>query len=90
VDGACYGVRIAAGGVTLRPVRLVEAEQVLEGRPPDSERFAMAAEEARARVNPPGDFRGSSEYRREMAAVLLRRALAEAAAQAGWKEIPSP
>jgi len=67
----------------------MEAEQILEGQPPDPARFATAAEEARARVNPPGDFRGSPEYRREMVAVLLRRALAEAAAQAGWTEIPS-
>jgi CO/xanthine dehydrogenase FAD-binding subunit len=89
VDGACYGVRIAAGGTAPRPVRLIEAEQVLEGRPPDPERFATAAEKARARVNPPGDFRGSPEYRREMVAVLLRRALTEAAAQAGWQELPS-
>ncbi|WP_376789474.1 FAD binding domain-containing protein [Thermoflexus sp.] len=86
VDRACYGVRIAAGGVAPRPVRLIEAERMLEGHPPDPERFAMAAEEARNRVSPPGDFRGSSEYRREMVAVLLRRALTEAAARAGWPQ----
>lgn len=84
VDGGCYGVRIAVGGVAPRPVRLMEAEQILEGRPPDPERFDLAAKEARARVNPPGDFRGSSEYRREMVEVLLRRALREAAQGAGF------
>jgi carbon-monoxide dehydrogenase medium subunit len=29
-------------------------------------------------LNPPSDFKGSSEYRREMAAVLTRRTLLEA------------
>ncbi|GBD10049.1 Carbon monoxide dehydrogenase medium chain [Candidatus Thermoflexus japonica] len=84
VDGACYGVRVAVGGVASRPVRLIEVEHLLEGRPPDPERFLAAARLAREQVNPPGDFRGSPEYRREMVEVLLRRALADAARQAGF------
>lgn len=84
VDGACYGVRIAVGGVASRPVRLIEVEHILEGRPPDPERFLAAARRAREQVNPPGDFRGSPEYRREMVEVLLRRALTDAAQQAGF------
>ena len=28
-------------------------------------------------LDPPGDFRGSSEYRKEMAGILARRALAQ-------------
>jgi len=84
VDGACYGVRVAVGGVAPRPVRLMEVEQLLEGQPPDPERFLAAARQARERVAPPGDFRGSAEYRREMVAVLLPRALTDAARQAGF------
>ncbi len=85
VDGAGYGVRIAVGGVAARPIRLTAVEQALEGRPPDPERFAAAAQEAREGIAPPGDFRGSAEYRREMVGVLLRRALREAAQRAGWE-----
>lgn len=84
IDGACYGVRIAVGGVASRPIRLMGVEHILEGRPPDPERFIAAARQAREQVNPPGDFRGSSEYRREMVEVLVRRALADAARQAGF------
>ncbi|WP_376792047.1 FAD binding domain-containing protein [Thermoflexus sp.] len=84
VDGACHGVRIAVGGVAARPVRLMEVEYTLEGRPPDPERFAEAARQAQALVHPLGDFRGSADYRREMVGVLLRRALMDAAQQAGF------
>ncbi|MCS7351386.1 FAD binding domain-containing protein [Thermoflexus sp.] len=84
VDEACYGVRIAVGGVAPRPVRLREVEHTLEGQPPNPERFRAAARQAREQVNPPGDFRGSPEYRREMVEVLLQRALVDAARRAGF------
>lgn len=87
VDGACYGVCIAVGGVAPRPLRLPEAERLLEGRPPTPEAIAATARQAKATVNPPGDFRGSAEYRREMVEVLLRRALTEAAAAAGFPAV---
>lgn len=84
VDGSCYGVRIAVGGIASRPVRLIEAEHILEGQPPDPGRFLAVARRAWEQANPPSDFRGSSEYRREMVEVLVRRALADAAREAGF------
>lgn len=39
-------------------------------------------DQLKARLNPPGDFRGSTEYRRQMAAILSRRVLAAVQAEA--------
>ena len=35
------------------------------------------ADQLKSQLNPPGNFRGSSEYRRQIAAVLARRVIAE-------------
>jgi carbon-monoxide dehydrogenase medium subunit len=71
----CGDVRIALGGVADRPLRAYDAERRLAGRV-FSERLAEeAAAAASASLDPPSDFRGSGEYRREMAAVLVQRAL---------------
>jgi CO/xanthine dehydrogenase FAD-binding subunit len=35
------------------------------------------ASDIKAAINPPADFRGSAEYRRQMAAIVSRRVLAE-------------
>lgn len=58
--------RLAATGLGERPFRLPEAEANL----PDIEAAAAAAQAANQH---PGDFRGSTAYRAEMAAVLTRR-----------------
>lgn len=77
-DGLCREIYLALGGVAERPVRAQEAEAFLRGRPLTPENIQKAADRAAAPLNPPSDFRGSSEYRRAMAAVLTRRALEEA------------
>jgi probable selenate reductase FAD-binding subunit len=77
-DGLCHQARLALGGVARRPTRLLPVEKKLEGHPLSEESIAAAAAEVVAHIAPPSDFRGSSEYRREMAAVMARRALLEA------------
>jgi CO/xanthine dehydrogenase FAD-binding subunit len=77
--GVCREVRLALGGVAERPLRARDAEAFLRGRPLTPENVQEAAGRAVAPLNPPGDFRGSSEYRRAMAEVLARRALSQAA-----------
>ena len=80
--GVASNVRLALGGVAPIPVRANAAEQTLERKPLSDERIATAAEQAAAGLAPMGDFRGSAEYRLEMARVLARRALSQARARA--------
>jgi len=77
-NGLCTHARLALGGVADMPVRMVEAEALLTGRPLDETLIASVAAEAGARVQPAGDFRGTAEYRQAMARVLSERALREA------------
>ena len=74
-NGIARDVRVAVGGVGPLPSRLARAEQTLEGRPLSEALISQAAEAAAKEVNPPSDFLASSEYRREMVKVLVRRAL---------------
>ncbi len=67
--------RIALTGVWPYPVGLAQAATRLIGQPLDEERIQTVAQEVAQEVTPTGDFRGSEVYRREMAAVLTRRAL---------------
>jgi len=67
------GVRVAAGGVGARVMRLAPAEAVLAADPAAP---AAAAEATMEALDPPGDFRGSTAYRRAMVGVLLPRVLA--------------
>lgn len=78
IDGHCFDVRVAATGLHTGPARLRAAESALEGAPTSPEAVELAALAAQAEVDPPSDFRGGSDYRRHLAGVLTRRALASA------------
>jgi aerobic carbon-monoxide dehydrogenase medium subunit len=80
-DGRCTRTRIALGSVDAVPVRATEAERVLEGQPLETAAIEAAAQAASAGVQPRGDSHGSSEYRRRLADVVVRRALEAAAAR---------
>lgn len=71
-------VRIALGSVGTTPIRAREAEAVLQGQPVKAEALREAAEKAKQSVDPVSDFRGTAAYKREMAAVFVRRALEKA------------
>jgi len=73
-------VRIALGSVGVTPIRATAAEAVLRGQPVKTEAFAEAGEKAKEAVDPVSDFRGSAGYKKEMAAVFVRRALEKALA----------
>jgi carbon-monoxide dehydrogenase medium subunit len=87
-------VRIALGSVGVTPIRATEAEAVLRGQPLKAEAFAEAGEKAKGAVDPVSDFRGSAAYKKDMAAVFVRRALEKALAdirqQARAKAAPKP
>jgi len=68
-------VRIALGSVGTTPIRAREAEAALRGQRVKSEGLREAAEKVKQAVDPVSDFRGSAAYKKEMAAVFVRRAL---------------
>lgn len=69
-------------GIAGTPVRVAEAERLLDGNAPDPELFAEAAKIVSGALQPRADDHASSEYRAHVAGVLARRGLAEAAARA--------
>lgn len=78
--GGCTGARIAATGVSDRPVRLFEAEATLVGTKLDETKLASAAEQADATLaNVRSDLYAAEDYRRHLLRVLVRRALTRAA-----------
>ena len=78
-DGVISDARLAFAGVSDVPVRVAEAEDLLVGERPSAELFAEAARVATAGLDPPADLNGSSEYRKQVAATLVRRGLQAAA-----------
>ena len=78
-DGAVSDARLAFSGLADVPVRAAEAEALLVGQEPSQQLFAEAARRATADLDPPADLHGSSEYRKKVAATLVRRGLRAAA-----------
>jgi CO/xanthine dehydrogenase FAD-binding subunit len=71
--------RLAFAGLSDVPVRAAAAEDLLVGERPSAALFDEAARRATADVDPPADLHGSSDYRKKVAAVLVRRGLRAAA-----------
>ena len=78
-DGAISDARLAFVGVSDVPVRAAAAEDLLVGERPSTELFDEAARRATDDLDPPGDLHGSSDYRKTVAAVVVRRGLRAAA-----------
>ena len=72
--------RIGVGGVEHRPRRVEAAEQVLVGASVRREVLAEAAAAVAAALAPVADIHASADYRRDLAQVMTRRALAAALA----------
>ena len=73
--GVARDVRIGLGGAGPTPVRARSAEAVLRGRKLSEPALSEAAEAIDADIDPFDDVRGSAQYKRQMAAVWLRRTL---------------
>jgi aerobic carbon-monoxide dehydrogenase medium subunit len=78
-EGVISDARLAFAGMSDVPVRAVDAEAVLVGEVPSAELFDEAAGRATDGVDPPADLHGSSDYRKKVAAALVRRGLRAAA-----------
>jgi carbon-monoxide dehydrogenase medium subunit len=74
----CTTARLATAGIGPIPVRLREAEAMLEERGLGEAAIAAAAEKAAELVEPMSDQNGSAEFRRHLTAVLTRRAVQKA------------
>ena len=78
--------RIALGAVAPVVIRAPKAEAYLEGRKISAEAMAEAGRIAATEAKPISDFRAGAEYRRDLIAVLVKRALGSALARAAAKE----
>ena len=77
-DGRCAEARIALTGVDATPVRGTPGEEALQDQVPSDDRFREAARLATLDLDPLSDLHASSTYRKEIAEVLIHRALAVA------------
>jgi carbon-monoxide dehydrogenase medium subunit len=80
-DGVVARPRIALGAVADRPVRATQAEEYLVGKDLDDPTVIEEASRIAAAEldGPPSDVHASSDFRREVAGVLVKRALSEMA-----------
>ena len=74
----CREARIALGSVGVTPLRSRAAEALLSGERRSESLLRAAGEAAKGDVDPLSDHRGSAAYKREMTAVMVGRALAQA------------
>ena len=75
------GIALSAAGPCA--VRVAEAEQLLAGQKPTADAIRAAADAASRRSEPLGDLRGSVEFKKHLAGVLVARGLRQALAQLG-------
>lgn len=78
-DGVFEEVRVAVNAIGATPVRSPAVEAALRGAPVGEEQIAKAAALIKDEIDPISDDRASSAYRREMAAVVIKRALSKLA-----------
>jgi CO/xanthine dehydrogenase FAD-binding subunit len=81
-DGRCLEARVGVGGCAMTPLRLAEAEAVLEGRSPESADVARAAAAVADAIDPEDTPQASAAFRRRVAPELVRRAIDEALREA--------
>jgi carbon-monoxide dehydrogenase medium subunit len=84
--GVISEARLAFAGVSDVPVRATAAEDLLAGQRPSEELFDEAARRATADLDPPADLHGSSDYRKTVAAAVVRRGLRAAADNARGRQ----
>ncbi|MGB9628184.1 MAG: FAD binding domain-containing protein [Thermodesulfobacteriota bacterium] len=77
-DSQCKDVRIALANASPRPMRAKQAEEVLRGKKITDELLSQAGEIASQEVDPISDIHASTEYRRELLKVLVKRVGKEA------------
>ena len=82
-QGRCRAARVGLGAVADVPLRIATAERTLVGSRLEDDALAEAAGAAAAAIDPHSDAHASGDYRRRLAAVLVRQALEDARARIG-------
>ena len=83
-NGLCVDARVfIGGGVGETPFRSLEVEQALNNRPLSMEVFSNAASLVNESFDPLSDHRASSDYRKAMAGVFVKRCLVKVAERLG-------
>jgi carbon-monoxide dehydrogenase medium subunit len=82
-DGSIREAGIALSAAGPCAVRVSEAEQMLRGQQPGLPLLRAAGDAASRRSAPQGDLRGSVEYKKNLAGVLVVRALRQALSRLG-------
>jgi carbon-monoxide dehydrogenase medium subunit len=77
-NGLIVDPRVGVGAAEPHPRRIAEAEALLAGRAPEDAAFRAAGEAAAAVIDPLTDVHTDAVYRRELVAVVTRRALEQA------------
>src|ERR1700758_1246499 len=83
----CKDAHIVLGCVGLVPVRATAAADALRDRRIDDKSIAAAMDAVREAVDPQADMRGSAEYKRTLAAALVKRAIEVAVRRARGERV---
>lgn len=82
-DGRCRELRLVVGAVAAVPCRVSAAEEKARGEPLTPTLLEEIGRLASEAVDPIDDLRGSAWYKKEIVAVLARRAVEECVRRAG-------
>ena len=82
-DGTIRSAGVALSAAGPCAVRVDEAERLLTGQKPTADLIRAAADAASRRSEPQADLRGSVEYKKELAGVLVSRGSAPGAGASG-------
>ena len=82
-DGTIRSAGVALSAAGPCAVRVEEAERALAGKKPSGELIRAAADAASRRSSPQADLRGSVDYKKHLAGVLVARGLKQAFARLG-------
>jgi carbon-monoxide dehydrogenase medium subunit len=80
-DGNCSAAGVALTGVATKAYRAAQVESALVGSALDEQTISDAASHAAEGVEPNGDLYASADYRRHLADLYTRRAIAAAASR---------
>ncbi|MBW1850378.1 MAG: xanthine dehydrogenase family protein subunit M [Deltaproteobacteria bacterium] len=81
-SNTCKEIRLCVGGVGSVPIRAKKAETAIRGKAVSKKIIAAAGKKAREEIHPFSDLQGSAEYKKELIAVFIQRAI-----KAAWDGI---